>query len=152
MWRNACPEYSYKLVINGDSIDIPAQSTSEMIRYAVADMKPGEYTYRVEVLDKDGTVYIPRSDSTFTWVDAKAEKAIMKQLESAGDDAFIKSNILESKDMYVAAMDSYREYFLENPDDNDMRPLLIQSYQDLKLSNLRESEARLYNAALEENF
>jgi hypothetical protein len=152
VWRNACPEYSYKLVINGDSIDIPAQSTSEMIRYAVADMKPGEYTYRVEVLDKDGTVYIPRSDSTFTWVDAKAEKAIMKQLESAGDDAFIKSNILESKDMYVAAMDSYREYFLENPDDNDMRPLLIQSYQDLKLSNLRESEARLYNAALEENF
>jgi len=152
VWRNACPEYSYKLVINGDSIDIPAQSTSEMIRYAVADMKPGEYTYRIEVLDKHGTVYSPRPDSTFTWVDAKAEKAIMKQLESAGDDAFIKSNILESKDMYVAAMDSYREYFLENPDDNDMRPLLIQSYQDLKLSNLRESEARLYNAALEENF
>jgi len=54
--------------------------------------------------------------------------------------------------MYVAAMDAYREYFQQNPDDNDMRPLLIQSYQDLKLSNLRESEARLYNAALEEDY
>jgi hypothetical protein len=49
-------------------------------------------------------------------------------------------------------MDIYRDYFTENPDDNDMRPLLIQSYQGLKLSNLRENEARLYNASLEENF
>ena len=54
--------------------------------------------------------------------------------------------------MYVAAMDAYREYFQQNPDDNDMLPLLIQSYQGLKLSNLRESEARLYNAALEEDY
>jgi hypothetical protein len=54
--------------------------------------------------------------------------------------------------MYIAAMDTYREYFNENPDDNDMRPLLIQSYQDLKLSDLRVNEARLYNAMLEEDF
>lgn len=152
VWRNACPEYSYKLVINDEVIDIPAQSTSEMIRYTVTDVEPGEHTYRVEVLDKDGTVYIPRSDSTFTWVDAKTEQEIMKEVATAGDDAFLKSGILESKDMYVAAMDSYREYFQENPDDNDMRPMLIQSYQELKLDNLRESEARLYNAALEEGY
>ena len=152
VWRNACPEYSYKLIIDGNAVDIAAQSTSEMIRYAVTDMAPGEYSYRVEVLDKDGTVYIPRSDSSFTLVDASQEKKIMKDLEAAGDDSFVKSGILEQKNMYIAAMDSYREYFAENPDDNDMRPLLIQSYQDLKLSNLRESEARLYNAALEEGF
>ena len=152
VWRNACPEYSYKLVIGDESFDIPAQSTSEMIRFTVSDVKPGKHSYRVEVLDKDGTVYIPRSDSTFTWVDDKAEEKIMKEVASAGDDAFVKSGILESKEMYVAAMDTYREYFSENPDDNDMRPMLIQSYQELKLSNLRESEARLYNAALEEGY
>lgn len=152
VWRNACPEYSYKLVIDGNAVDIAAQSTSEMIRFTVADVKPGKHTYRVEVLDKDGTVYIPRSDSDFIWLDAKGEKAVMKALEVAGDDAFIKSGILEDKNMYVAAMDSYREYFNDNPDDNDMRPLLIQSYHDLKLSHLKESEARLYTASLEENF
>ena len=54
--------------------------------------------------------------------------------------------------MYVAAMDAYRDYFSENPDDNDMRPLLIQSYNDLKLTNLKQSEARLYNAVLEEDY
>ena len=152
VWRNACPEYSYKLIIDGNAVDISAESTSEMIRFAVTDLEPGEYAYRVEVLDNDGTIYIPRSDSKFTLVDAKAEKKVMKDLEAAGDDAFVRSGILEQQNMYVAAMDSYREYFKENPDDNDMRPLLIQSYQDLKLSNLRESEARLYNAALEDGY
>ncbi len=152
VWRNACPEFSYKLVINGDAIDIPAQSTSEMIRFSVADVKAGEHTYRVEVLDKDGTVYIPKKDSKFVMMSEKEEKEVQEDLGMFGDDVFLATNYLEQNGMYVAAMDAYRDYFQENPDDNDMRPLLIQPYQDLKLSNLRESEARLYNAGLEEDF
>lgn len=153
VWRNACPEYSYKLVINGDQeIEVPAQSTSEMIRVSVADMAPGEHAYRVEVLDVDGTVYIPKKDSKFLVLTEAEEKEIMGVLDQIGDDIFLETNVLEENGLYVAAMDAYREYFQENPDDNDMRPLLIQSYQDLKLSNLRESEARLYNASLEEDY
>ena len=153
VWRNACPEFSYRLVINdSDPIEVPAQSTSEMIRYSVADAGVGEHTYLVEVLDKDGTIYIPRKQSKFTVMPAEEEEQVMNLLEQVGDDIFLETNILEEKGMYVAAMDAYREYFQQNPDDNDMRPLLIQSYQDLKLSNLRESEARLYNAALEEDY
>ncbi len=152
VWRNACPEFSYRLVVEGNTFEIPAQSTSEMIRYTVPSMKPGQYNYHVEVLDKDGTVYIPKSDSTFVWLDANAEKAVMADVAKFGDDVFLKTDLLESKEMYVAAMDAYRDYFQANPDDNDMRPLLIQVYQDLKLTNLRESEARRYNAALEGDF
>jgi hypothetical protein len=152
VWRNACPEFSYKLIVDGETFEIPAQSTSEMIRFSVADVTPGDHTYRVEVLDNDGTVYIPRKDSNFTMIDSSAEEQIMNKVSAAGDDVFVKSGILEGANMQVAAMDNYRGYFAENPDDNDMRPLLIQSYQDLKLSNLRENEARLYNASLEEDF
>ncbi len=152
VWRNACPEHSYRLIIDGESIEIPAESTSEMIRYTVSGVEPGEHTYRVEVLDKDGTVYIPRKDSTFTWISKKDERAIMSKLKKAGDDVFVATDLLEANNMTVAAMDAYREYFQENPDDNDMRPLLIGSYNDLKLSNLKDSEARLYNASLEEDF
>lgn len=153
VWRNACPEFSYKLVIDGgEPISVPAQSTAEMIRFSVADVAPGEHTYRVEVLDRDGTVYIPRKESKFTVMTADQEEEVLSVLEQVEDDIFLSTNLLEEAGMYVAAMDTYREYFRENPEDNDMRPLLIQSYQDLKLSNLRESEARLYNAALEEDF
>jgi hypothetical protein len=152
VWRNACPEHSYRLIIDGVSVEIPAESTSEMIRYTVSNVKPGEHSYRVEVLDKDGTVYIPRKDSTFTWLTEKDEQALMANLKQAGDDVFIATDLMEASNMTVAAMDAYREYFQENPDDNDMRPLLIGSYNDLKLSNLKDSEARLYNASLEEDF
>lgn len=153
VWRNACPEYSYKLVINEDNvIEVPAQSTSEMIRYSIADLEPGEHAYRVEVLDVDGTVYVPNKNSKVTVMSSEEESELMAVLEMIGDDIFLETNVLEENGMYVAAMDAYRDYFQENPDDNDMRPLLIQSYQDLKLSNLRESEARLYNAALEEDY
>jgi hypothetical protein len=153
VWRNACPEFSYRLVIDGaKAIEVPAQSTSEMIRYEVSGISAGEHIYRVEVLDKDGTVYIPRNESKFVWLSAKDEKAIVAGLEDFDDDVFMATNYLEDKGLYVAAMDLYRDYFMANPDDNDMRPFLIQSYQDLKLSNLRENEARLYNAALEEDY
>ncbi|XOV89379.1 MAG: hypothetical protein ACFHX7_05680 [Pseudomonadota bacterium] len=148
VWRNACPEYSYRLVIDGKAVEIPAQSTSEMIRYTVSGLKPGEYTYHVEVLDKDGTVYIPRSKSTLVWISDAEEAKINKELAGIEEDVFLETSVLEAHNMYVAAMDAYREYFQEYPDDHEMRPLLIQSYQDLKLDNLRENEARLYNAAL----
>ena len=153
VWRNACPEFSYKLVIdNAMPIDVPAQSTSEMIRYNVASSAVGEHTYRVEVFDKDGTVYIPKAQSKFQVMSADKENELTAVLEQIGDDIFLETNLLEEQGLYIAAMDAYREYFQQNPDDNDMRPLLIQSYQVLKLSNLRESEARLYNAALEGDY
>jgi len=153
VWRNACPEFSYRLVIdNAMPIDVPAQSTSEMIRYSVASSDVGEHTYRVEVIDRDGTVYIPKAESKFEVMSADKENELDAVLEQVGDDIFLETNLLEEQGMYVAAMDAYREYFQQNPDDNDMRPLLIQSYQILKLSNLRESEARLYNAGLEEDY
>ncbi len=152
VWRNACPEFSYRLIIDGNATEVSAQSTSEMIRYSVSGVKPGEHSYRVEVLDRDGTVYIPRKESKFVWVSRKDEKEMVAALDTLSDDVFMQTNYLEEKGMYVAAMDAYRDYFGENPDDNDMRPLLIQSYNDLKLTNLKQSEARLYNAALEEDY
>ena len=153
VWRNACPEFSYKLIIDGGApISVPAHSTSEMIRYDIVDSGVGEHTYRVEVLDKDGTVYIPRKDSNFQVLSAAEEQEVMASLAQVGDDIFMETDLLEDRGLHVAAMDIYRKYFSQNSDDNDMRPLLIQTYQKLKLSNLRESEARLYNAGLEEEF
>jgi hypothetical protein len=152
VWRNACPEYSYRLVVDDSIHQVPAQSTAEMIRFEVDGIKSGTHTYRVEVLDIDGVVYIPKSDSGFNWMSNKEAKALRKQAKMTGDDIFVLASLLESNNLHVAVMDTYREYFNENPDDNDMRPLLIKAYNDLKLTNLKNSEARLYNASLEEDY
>jgi hypothetical protein len=152
VWRNACPEYSYRLVIDDTVHEIAAHSNAEMIRFQVEGASTGEHSYRVEVLDIDGTVYIPRKNSAFVWISAKDEKKILAGVEDFGDDVFLATDLYESQNMFVAAMDAYREYFSANPDDNDMRPLLVKSYQDLKLSKLKENEARLYRASLDEEF
>lgn len=152
VWRNACPEYSYRLVIGDEAFDIPAQSTAEMIRYEVTGLEPGEYEYHVEVLDKDGTVYIPRRPSTLVWYSSKQEREILSRLDEFDGDLLLTTTVLEENDMYVAAMDEYRGYFQDYPNDNELRPLLIESYQTLKLSDLRENEARLYNASLDSDF
>ena len=152
VWRNACPEFSYKLVIDGaEAIQVPAQSTAEMIRYNVKNMSPGEHTYRVEVLDRDGIVYIPRRDSSFTMLTDTEEAQVLLMLDEVEDDILLKVDILEDQGLFVAAMDTYRSFFKENPKENELRPLLIQSYQLLKLSNLGENEARLYNSILQED-
>ena len=152
VWRNACPEYSYRLVIdNGSPIEVSAQSTSEMIRYNVSQATPGEHTFRVEVMDNDGIIYIPKRDSVFSVLTAEQEEVVLSELEQIEDDVILGANVLEQNGLFVALMDIFREHFAENPDDNGLRPLLIQAYQDLKLSNLREREARLYNASLNED-
>ncbi len=152
VWRNACPEYSYRLVIdNGPPIEVSAQSTSEMIRYDVSQAITGEHTFRVEVMDNDGIIYIPKRDSVFSVLTAEQEEAVLSELEQIEDDVILGANVLEQNGLFVAMMDIFRAHFAENPDDNGLRPLLIQAYQDLKLSNLREREARLYNASLDED-
>ena len=152
VWRNACPEYSYRLVIdNGSPIEVSAQSTSEMIRYNVSQATPGEHTFRVEVMDNDGIIYIPKRDSVFLVLTTEQEEVVLSELEQIADDVIVGANVLEQNGLFVAMMDIFREHFAENPDDNGLRPLLIQAYQDLKLSNLREREARLYNASLNED-
>ena len=152
VWRNACPEYSYRLVIdNGSPIEVSAQSTSEMIRYNVSQATPGEHTFRVEVMDNDGIIYIPKRDSVFSVLTAEQEEVVLSELEQIEGDVILGANVLEQNGLFVAMMDIFREHFAENPDDNGLRPLLIQAYQDLKLSNLREREARLYNASLNED-
>ena len=82
---------------------------------------------------------------------ADQERVVLGELEKVGDDVILGANVLEQKGLIVAMMDIFRKHFAENPDDNGLRPLLIQAYQDLKLSNLREREARLYNAFLNED-
>ena len=150
VWRNACPDFSYHLIIDdGDPIVVTAEPEAEMVRFRVVDEVPGEHTYLVEVRREGSLVYVPRALSKFTVMTVGQEKEVINALEKIDDDVFLEANILEDNGLHVAAMDLYREYFKENREDNDMRPLLIQSYQNLKLTDLRESEALLYNAMLE---
>ena len=147
VWRNACPELSYRLLIDGAIHEVAADE-SEMIRFTVSGIPDGEHSYRVEVMDENGPVYVPRKDSKFLWIPGDEEQDIKADLARLDGDVFLESDYLESKMLFVAAMDAYRQYFDENPSDHDMRPVLINSYNDLKLTDLKQDEVRVYNQFL----
>lgn len=150
VWRN-CGSYKYSLSINGKTMDV-ADQEGEFYRYKVSGLKPGEHTFQVTAIDNDGSEYSQRKPSTLIWLDEAQAKGIREQIKRAGDDVFVAAAIYEANGLHVAAMDAYRGYFAENPDDNDMRPMLVNSYQELKLSDLRHKEAVIFNKAREEDY
>jgi len=146
VWRNVCPEYYYRLIIDGSAIEIPPKASAEMIRYAVPNLSTGEHTYKVEVLDADGTVFSPRTGSSIKMLSASEQKELTGHLATHSDDIYQLTSTLQDKNLLVAAMDQWRQYFLDYPEENDLRPMLAEAYARLRLDNLRDREARLYQS------
>lgn len=151
-WENVGAGYGYRLVVDDDTYRIPIASTAEMIRYALPDLSPGAHAFMVQVALNDEVVYTPRARSTLTWLSPEENRKYLnaeKQVrEESGDDALVVASFMSAHGFLVPAMDQYRSHFQRNPEDNDMRPLLIKAYNDLELLQLREKEAIAYNAML----
>lgn len=150
VWSNAGPEYAYRLTVDDKTFDVQPKSTGEMVRFTLPELSPGKHSYQVDVLLDGKEIYAPRRPSELTWLSPAEEKEVMDGLQELKsdpmkDDAFVIADYLESHGLQVAAMDVYRNFFHDNPDENDMRPFLIKSYHDLKLLDLKEKEAITYN-------
>ncbi|MGN7613402.1 DUF7354 domain-containing protein [Magnetococcales bacterium HHB-1] len=151
VWENQGKQYSYRLVIDGKTKIIPASAES-VIRIPIKNLEPGVHKYRVEVLEGDRVVYKPRKDGEIRWLSRteynRYEAGIRAVRTASNGDDFLLAGYMEERGLLVPAMDLYRKYFEENPDDNDMRPMLIKAYNDLKLKKLRREEALRYNEIL----
>ncbi|MBF0588627.1 MAG: hypothetical protein HQL53_05820 [Magnetococcales bacterium] len=154
VWENLGPAYSYRLVIGDKSFEVTG-SDAQFVRFKVSGLSAGQHPYRVEVLEKDSgkAVVKPRRDSKITWLSGgeatKIDNAIQHLKKIAPGDDFLIASFLEEKGVTVGALDHYIKYFNENPDDNDMRPMLIKAYHDLKLKALKKAEAIRYNEILQ---
>lgn len=152
VWANAGNDYSYRLTIDGQQVtEVPA-TQDEFIRIKISALSPGEHPYRVEVITNGEVAFKPRRDGKILWLSSAEEKSINDATQTVDKvtqgDKFLLAAHLEAQGLSVPAMDLYRQHFQENPDDNDMRPILIQTYHDLKLSDLKKREAVIYNTML----
>ena len=98
------------------------------------------------MLDVDGIIFSPRKESNLVVLSARENRELAKLLQKNKGDILGATAALSDKGMLVAAMDMWRAYFEKYPDDNDLRPLLAESYAQLRLENLRHREARLYQS------
>lgn len=148
VWSNMGPEFSYRLIIDNKGIEVPA-SKEDMIRFKITGLTPGTHAYRVEVVKDGVSVFSPKGDKTMIWLGGAALEDLNKKLAeikaSTPGDNFLMANLLDEKGFTVAAMDLYRKYFKENPSDVDMFPLLIKTYHDLVLTDLKKEAALEYN-------
>lgn len=152
VWENVGAGYAYRLTVDADTYDVPVASTGEMIRYRLPDLTPGDHKYIVQITLSNQIKFTPQSKSTLTWLSAEENREYLsverEVREDIDSDEFLLASFMEEHGFLVPAMDTYREYFMTNQDDNDMRPLLIKVYSDLMLFDLKEKEAIAYNAVL----
>ncbi|WP_205762385.1 hypothetical protein [Magnetospirillum aberrantis] len=153
-WEGQGKQYSYVLTIDGKAYPVAA-TESEVVRFKVPELAAGKHSFSVAVMDGGNKVAESDKEGGIVWLSASEDKALADAVAKVrainpGDD-FSLASLLDSKGMTVAAMDLYRKHFDANKDDNDMRPLLIKAYNDLKLKGLRQKEALVYNEQLQNN-
>ncbi|MBF0187826.1 MAG: hypothetical protein HQL50_07860, partial [Magnetococcales bacterium] len=152
VWENIGPGYSYRLIIGEKSIDI-SQREGDVVRYTVSGLKPGIHPFGVEVRKDDQTVF-EASMGKLTWLTnekmARLQEGIRVLQTAVPGDDFLLAGLLEEHGLMVPAMDHYQKHFSNYPEDNDMRPMLVQAYGKLRLEKLRQLEAKRYFKNLDE--
>ncbi|MBF0583755.1 MAG: hypothetical protein HQL80_05905 [Magnetococcales bacterium] len=144
VWSGMGAEYAYKLVIDGNSHDVPATDAA-VVRFKVPALTPGEHSFQVSVVKGGESVYTPKREGKIKWLSAEEEAQIAAGLaqidKTSPNDSFSKAIFLEDKGIAVSAMDLYQKYFESNADDTDLYPMLIKAYHDLRLDKLKKEGA-----------
>ncbi|MBF0153981.1 MAG: hypothetical protein HQL64_09610 [Magnetococcales bacterium] len=148
VWENKGPDYAYELVIDDKKVAIPA-SKDAIVRHKVAGVTPGQHKYQVALLKGGKVISKDDNSGTFTWMSPAEEEALKKEVaaneKKYPGNLFVLGSLLEKNNLTVAAMETYQKYLAKNGDDNDFRPFLIKTLQDLKLGEMKKAEVQKYN-------
>jgi hypothetical protein len=152
VWQHIGPDYSYRLIIDHQYFEISVDKNASIVRFKTPELASGPHKYMVQVLKEGQVVYHPPKTHTLyvlsdqEQADLLEEKQFIEEINP--ENKFLLGNYMEEKGLIVVAMDEYRQFFEQNPDENQMRPYLIKIYNDLKLSDLKLSEIKKYNTVM----
>jgi hypothetical protein len=152
VWQHIGPEYRYRLIIDHQFFEVSVDKNASIVRFKTPELESGPHKYMVQVLKDGQVVYHPPKMHTLyvlsdqEQADLLEEKQFIEEINP--ENKFLLGNYMEEKGLIVVAMDQYRQFFEQNPDENQMRPYLIKIYNDLKLSDLKLSEIKKYNTVM----
>lgn len=158
VWENTGKDYRYELTVGSDTYKVPA-TTGEIVMAKIKPFK-GTVSYQINVFK--GTKSIvkmkqfkskgKKKDRTITWLDGGDKQEVRDSISALQaeypDNGFMLGNYYEDQKMYVAAMDQYRKYLADNPDEIEMAPYLFRVYKKLKLKKVYKTELEEYKQAL----
>jgi hypothetical protein len=152
VWQHIGPEYSYRLIIDQQSFEISVDKHASIVRFTTPELASGPHKYMVQVINDGLVVYHPPKAHTLYVLSDKEQEDLLEEKqfieEINPENKFLLGNYMEEKGLIVVAMDEYRRFFEQNPDENQMRPYLIKIYNDLKLSDLKLAEIIKYNTVM----
>ena len=154
VWENQGTEYSYRLHINNEIYHVSGVDGT-IVRYIPKRLPAGKYSYQVEVVDEFGDIICSsEKKSSLIWLSEKESQKIVDrihEIDTQLNNSFIIANYLEDLGLNVPAMDYYKRYFSNNPNENEMRPYLINIYRKLGLTMLRNAECKRYKHNIQNN-
>jgi hypothetical protein len=150
VWQHIHPGCQYRLIVDQQQFNVSEQTHKKLVRFKLPELSNGTHEYIVQVLKNGKVVYQPDKKQKLYWLSEKEQNAILngkKFIENIDpENGFLIGNYMEEQGLMVPAMDHYRTFFEQNPDENEMRPFLIKLYSDLKLKCLKHDEINKYNA------
>jgi len=144
-WENKNSAYSYRLECAGQTFDIP-KSDQPIIRKSLINIKPGKYTYSVQVLENDTVHYTKKA--TCEYLSETRDVEIQKQkdqIKKISNQGFLLGNYMDEVGLKVAALDYYRQYFDNVDYDKELIPFLIKVYSELGMTGIVEKEIKRLN-------
>jgi len=159
VWANVGKDMSYKLSIDEQVYEVPA-SKVKMVRIKI-DRFSGEKKFKIEGIKNGKTVVTlkPRKvkgklrPNTAKWLSGNEKEEYDKALnairETYGETSFLLGGFFERQNMWVAAMDLYKKYLSENPDEIEMTPYLFRVYKKLRLNDIYKKELAKWKLELQ---
>jgi hypothetical protein len=160
VWENLDHKYRYELAVGSDFYLVEPRDDS-IVR---VKLRPFEDTQTIKIRVFEGNKEVTElqpykkrgtlTAHTIHWM-SKAEKgdfeeAIRTIQKNYPDNDFMLGSLFEREKMWSAAMDQYKMYLEENPDEIEMTPYLFRVYKKLKLKNVYKNELSMWAQAMKE--
>ena len=158
VWESTGKEFSYKLTVGDRTYDVAA-GKSTLVRAKIKPFK-GTVTYKIDAYKGTEKVLAMKpykqrgklNERTVTWLGGgdqkKVDDSIATLQKEYPDNLFMLGNYYEDQKLFVAAMEQYRQYLKDNPDEIEMAPYLFRVYKKLKLDKTYQVELDEYKAQL----
>lgn len=158
VWNNIGRQYDYELIIGEKIYQVPGTDNS-VVRFKIEPFI-GIQTFIINVKKEDQLitslkpykVKAATKKHTVSWLEDPKKSEIEGSLNEIkatyGTNFFMAGSFLEKQEMWVAAMDQYKKYLMENPDEIEMSPYLFKMYKKLKLNKIYLQELKKYKEAM----
>lgn len=154
VWPNYGSDLSYLLMIGEDKYEIPA-SSQDIIKVKIKPFT-GRKNFQLKA-QKEGKEILTlkqykRNNYLIKFLTQKEQDKLNKELQTISenypDNSFMLGSLYEKKKIWVAAMDQYKKYLNDNPEEIEMTPYLFKVYKKLKLEKTWKEELAQFKSNL----